>query len=54
MVDISVDTKESNEDNEIDQEAQLKNLESILVQKLINKLDDNNVDMISLLKEYGS
>ena len=54
LVDISVDTKESNEDNEIDQEAQLKNLESILVQKLINKLDDNNVDMISLLKEYGS
>lgn len=54
LIDVSLSDNEYDEDNEDSNKSTLKTLETILVKKLISKLDDNNKDMISLLNSYIS
>lgn len=54
LIDVSLSDIESTEDNEEDKQSALKTLETIMVKKLISKLDDTNEDMISLLNSYIS
>lgn len=52
LIEISI-LNESGEDNDMDDEANLKKLETILIDKLVNRLDTHNTELITLLKNYN-
>lgn len=54
LIDVSLSDNESTEDSEENKQSALKTLETVVVKKLISKLDDTNEDMISLLNSYIS
>ena len=52
LIEVSIHN-ESSEDNDIDDENNMKKLENILVDKLVKRLDVDNTELITLLKNYN-